>query len=61
MNCSSPYVVSLKYICSIRGGISSAGSHKLLHVDEIIVDSDKKLFDEKLDWKRFTAFSEMII
>lgn len=55
MNCSS--VVSLKDICSIRGDILSAGSQKLLHVDEIIVDSDKKLFHGKLYWKCFTAFS----
>lgn len=35
----------------------SSGSHKLLHVEEIIVDGAKQLFDEKLDWKYFTVFS----
>ena len=57
MSCSSPSVTSLKDACSIRGGVLSSGSHKLLHVNEIIVDGAKKLFDKKLDWKYFTAFS----
>lgn len=57
MSCSSPSITSLKDACSIRGGVLSFGSHKLLHVNEIIVDGAKKLFDEKLDWKYFTAFS----